>query len=644
MWRRWWWWLIVDVVVVWAREYSDDEYKKLGEILVSPLERLAHKKLRSLLADTESFECRELVKARYSEVYSRVLKEDWLPFESHTFKSECPMGSENPKSEGIPAAEIRLCYVLLVHEEPEQAKRLISTLQEEDERHSFVVHVDLKAHETYAELKRWSRSRVLVMESGRANVTWGGFNVVRATLNAMDSALEAFEFDWIVTVSGYTYPLVSNAQIRATLAKYPRDTEFVEIRPMPNEPSPRAWHQFVECDNKMRRIYRLAPPHGIHMYMGSQWMIVTPKFARYVVGDSLRAADRRAKTMQQAGGHDPAVLSDAPVVASSFAADYERYGVFTMVADENFFVTVLKNSPFCAKHENDNFLHVQFDRWENEKPQAAGQKCLQPNPRHCGRSPTTLTLDYLPVLELGGALFARKFDSRKDAAILDAVDTLRSRPPVSRTQHFSNVRLAWRPRYPGGAPRTELCVAVGAPKQQRYVRDVFFEPCDATRDSQRFGLGPCSTDGTIALGSGGPANVTTGEFAPAPFCPIYNAKFEPHDACLDLEREQIVPGTSIIAYACSGRWNQLFGFGAPETPPGKPKPGHVFISVPYAFHKPKELCLEATYPTIKVQECDDTKIEQLFHLELVVAGDDDDDDDDDNNNGPATQKDPPPDL
>ena len=29
---------------------------------------------------------------------------------------------------------------------------------------------------------------------------------------------------------------------------------------------------------------------------------------------------------------------------------------------------------------------------------------------HCGRSPMTLTVDYLPVLELSGDLFARKFD------------------------------------------------------------------------------------------------------------------------------------------------------------------------------------------------------------------------------------------
>lgn len=30
-----------------------------------------------------------------------------------------------------------------------------------------------------------------------------------------------------------------------------------------------------------------------------------------------------------------------------------------MVADENYFATVLFNSPFCRTHENFNFVHVQ---------------------------------------------------------------------------------------------------------------------------------------------------------------------------------------------------------------------------------------------------------------------------------------------
>ena len=44
---------------------------------------------------------------------------------------------------------------------------------------------------------------------------------------------------------------------------------------------------------------------------------------------------------------------------------------------------------------------------------------------HCGRSPMTLTVDYLPVLELSGDLFARKFDDTAVPEINGYIDERR---------------------------------------------------------------------------------------------------------------------------------------------------------------------------------------------------------------------------
>ena len=54
------------------------------------------------------------------------------------------------------------------------------------------------------------------------------------------------------------------------------------------------------------------------------------------------------------------------------------------------------------------------------------------NRNHCGRSPTTITVDYLPVLELSGDLFARKFDDIvepevKVHVLVDGGDLVRDR-------------------------------------------------------------------------------------------------------------------------------------------------------------------------------------------------------------------------
>ena len=243
-----------------------------------------------------------------------------------------------------------------------------------------------------------------------------------------------FDFHRVINIASTSYPLKSNKEIREKLNSHPLDVNFVEVRPSPNRPNPKNWHKFVECDDKVHRIYRMNIPKTIPMFVGSQWFVITREFAEYMVDGS-----------------------------SEFVTDYKAYCKHVVVADENFFATVLKNSPFCDKHANDNLLHMQFDDWENNrkkkeevrsdeerrnarakrqqntahhyncKPhprslrssQLDPSKCLMPDPEHCGRSPTTMTYDYLPVLELSDGLFARKFSVDVDAEILDIIDRKR---------------------------------------------------------------------------------------------------------------------------------------------------------------------------------------------------------------------------
>lgn len=58
---------------------------------------------------------------------------------------------------------------------------------------------------------------------------------------------------------------MSNADIRARLSEHPDSTNFFELSPVPNKPATRTWHDFVECDDAMRRVWRLAQPHGVNM-------------------------------------------------------------------------------------------------------------------------------------------------------------------------------------------------------------------------------------------------------------------------------------------------------------------------------------------------------------------------------------------
>jgi len=124
----------------------------------------------------------------------------------------------------------------------------------------------------------------------RVHVNWGGFSMVEATLRCLRYARghltgRALDFHKVTHLSSTAYPLVSNAEIRDTLASYPVDANLLEVRMKRSEPGPDSWHYFVECDDKVHRIYRMPPPSGpdVALYMSSQWWTIGRDFAHYMV-------------------------------------------------------------------------------------------------------------------------------------------------------------------------------------------------------------------------------------------------------------------------------------------------------------------------------------------------------------------------
>eukprot|EP01041_Mallomonas_annulata_P013711 gene13711-29161_t len=74
---------------------------------------------------------------------------------------------------------------------------------------------------------------------------------------------------------------------------------------------------------------------------------------------------------------------------------------------------------------------VQFDKWEHERfgrGERNNRKCLQPDPDHCGRSPSTMSMDFKRLVEASSAFFARKFDSKNPSSmrLRDEIDTMRA--------------------------------------------------------------------------------------------------------------------------------------------------------------------------------------------------------------------------
>ena len=374
---------------------------------------------------TKTLECKQEVEFEFMKYIRAYYDETPLPFEEIFFHSQCPDMPHDmppmpvfmrgppqrpdyppppePDLDPVTPDEMSIMYVMLVHNHASFAQRIINALDEP--QHTFVVHVDLKAPTVHAQLVRAAKTfrhrNVFVMDREFSHrVNWGGFSVVNATLQAMYFSLQlGRSFHYLQLISGTSYPIKSNLAIRTELSQHP-GAVYMDVSPHPNLPDPVTWFHYVECDDALHRVARLSVPRGIHMYVGSQWFAVPHHVVRWLV-------------------------------ESPLPFQYALYAQYVVVADENFFATLLMNSPYCGMIVRRNLLFVLFDKWENEVNQEQGdrdrRKCLSPDPDHCGRSPSTLTMQFKRLLEASRASFARKFDpvDSESMALADVIDRWR---------------------------------------------------------------------------------------------------------------------------------------------------------------------------------------------------------------------------
>lgn len=457
----------------------------------------------------------------------------------------------------------------------------------------FVIHVDGKeeSDEAYRKLLEYAIDKDYVHilpEEYRVRVNWGGFSMVKATLNILRYSFglppqgsrskrllsPPFQFHKFIHLASSTYPIKSNTQIRKTIAEYPLDANLVEVAMKPIKPHPAGWHYYVECDDAVHRIYRLHPlshkdGNGIDLYMGSQWFIISNEFAYYL----------------------------ANAETGSMVQQYIQYAKHFIVADEGFFSTVLRHSRFCTKHHNRNFLHLQFDRWESdlEGIDRDERKCLMPDPDKCGRSPTILTKDYLFALEMSDDLFARKFSTDEDSELKDILDLKRTQ----EEEKFRDIALGNYTEQPTFVDthfegygslivaketihdHNPLCLGLGPHGNKVRLDSCFHNQVLGTLSNDwatgavieeevlqknQWEVGPCSSDGELKRNHDtAEMTMVKGKYTPAgPHCMIKQLGGPHNKRCIDIVGERVEPGGQLQVFPCMSQWHQMFGFGGGE--------------------------------------------------------------------------------
>lgn len=162
----------------------------------------------------------------------------------------------------VVAEDIAVLYIILVHDHSSFVKRIIDALDEP--QHTFVIHVDLKAPDVRADLLHTTqRDNIFIVgEKESQRVNWGGYSVVNATMQSMKYAWDLVRpFHYMQLLSGTSYPIKSNSEIRADFARKPGAINM-DVFEEPSIPDNIMWFHYVECDGALHRINRLSIIRG----------------------------------------------------------------------------------------------------------------------------------------------------------------------------------------------------------------------------------------------------------------------------------------------------------------------------------------------------------------------------------------------
>ena len=277
---------------------------------------------------------------------------------------------------------MKLAHLILAHSNPGQLKRLVDKLAHSDSH--IYIHLDKKTDITQF-LPIADNDRISFI-SNRIKVYWGGYSIVQATINSFEEILATgISYDHINLLSGQDYPIKSTEHI----------------------------HQFLR-ENK-GKIFM----HSLSV--NNEWQEAIPRIERYHLANlKLPAGTYRVEQVMNAilpkrkmpegivaMGRSQWFTASRESIA--YIVDYvkkeqwvSRFFKMSWAADELIFQTILFNSPFKEHMVNDNLLYVD---WSEGKA-----------------SPKLLNMEDAAALKASDKLFARKFNSDADSAVLDYID------------------------------------------------------------------------------------------------------------------------------------------------------------------------------------------------------------------------------
>ena len=292
-----------------------------------------------------------------------------------------------------------LAFCILAHKNPEQLRGLVKALSTQSS--TIIIHYDKRAPDVErSKLQKLANENSHITLIQPRKVNWGRWSQMQAQLDMMETALAArTKWSHLLTVSGQDFPLQTVERMESTLKEQPQRSMIEWFDPFAagrwKDARNRitrwhfdsdALHRFLRLPGIGRRVaglfgwqnripflpgLRRQPPTSFRWYGGSNHHNLARKAVEYLVRDPrARLIGRR---LRRAG-----------------------------FPEESYIQTALLNSPLSDTLVNTDRRAIFWERPDSP-------------------SPKTLTLADFPLLRDArqqGMFFARKFDARIDADIL----------------------------------------------------------------------------------------------------------------------------------------------------------------------------------------------------------------------------------
>jgi hypothetical protein len=330
---------------------------------------------------------------------------------------------------------MKLAYIILAYKDVEQVSRLINRLRAEGS--SFVVHVCKNTDNAYIEqLKKLQEQHNDVYFCKREEGIHFYFGLVKGTLNALQLLSEKkIDYDYVSLISGQDYPLKTNKEIIGFLSKN-RGKEFLSYWPLTlsdseedsqNHPWGESRQMYrvdryhIKFSGKVNSIPEIETDRLIDHNLYNTLKIFLYQAPSYYKKGVLKREllllfysrilpKKRAlpKSFILYGGSTwwtiTKQLTEHILQTNKNNGEFNTFFKYTLIPDEMYFQTHAMNSPFRENIVNNNLREIIWNPEDKTHP-------------------ILFTGKDFNFLTKSPALFARKFDAKLSAEIVNQLDT-----------------------------------------------------------------------------------------------------------------------------------------------------------------------------------------------------------------------------